>query len=474
MTFIDFEKIASKGGIIYFIGIGGIGMSAIASILNHRGYKVQGSDISENQNVKRLQAEGIKIDLGHSRGNLSQDVALCVRSSIIKENNIEIEYCKEHNIPVVHRSDVLAQIMHGKFAVAVSGTHGKTTTTALIASVIEHALLDPTIINGGIINNKGTNVHYGKGKYIISEADESDNSFIKLPADVAVITNIDSEHLDFYGTYDNLKQSFFKFIDQLKDGGFGVVCTDNEEVRELMPKWSGKDVVTYGFEGEPDVKAINIKSKGFGYSFDVICSKKFNNKKIEGLEINIPGIHNISNALAAVAIALKLSISTEDLIKGIASYTGVKRRFTITGKERGITFVDDYAHHPEEIIATLRAAKNVVAATGGKLFVIFQPHKYTRLRDLFDRFVKSFSDSDILYIADVYAASEKPIDGFDNQTLVRTIKERKAHNDVNVLNSSGLLPEIIRKRCKENDIVMFLGAGDITEWAYEVPSKING
>lgn len=474
MIRLDLKQITSKGGVIHFIGLGGIGMSAIASVLKYQGYQVQGSDISENQNIKRLKKEGVIAYLGHAVENINNQVVLCVRSSIIKDDNVEIQYCKEHNIPIVHRSDILAQIMQDKFAISISGTHGKTTTTGLVASVIETAGLEPTVINGGIINSKGTNAYCGKGKYIVCEADESDNSFIRMPSNIAVITNIDAEHLDFYGTYDNLKESFFKFIDQLPKDGFGVVCTDNEEVRKLMPKWAHQDVCSYGFEGEPDVKATNIKSQGFGYSFDVICSEKFNNRKIENINTEIPGIHNVKNALVAVTIGLKLSISVEDIIHGIANYIGVKRRFTITGKERGITFVDDYAHHPEEIIATLSAAKNVLSASGGRLFVVFQPHKYSRLKDLFDRFVISFADADMLYIADVYAASEKPIDGLNNKFLVRTIKEKKAHHDVNVLDSSENLPEIIRNRCKENDIVMFLGAGDITQWAYEMPNKING
>ncbi len=474
MKQVDLKSIAAKGGVIHFIAIGGIGMSAIASILKHEGFNIQGSDSSDNQNIKRLKQEGIKTYVGHSEDNLDSNVALCVQSSIIKDDNVEIQYCKKHNIPIIHRSEMLAEIMRHKFAISISGTHGKTTTTGFVASLIEGAGLEPTVINGGIINSKGTNSYYGKGKYIISEADESDNSFIALPSNVAIITNIDAEHLDFYGTYDNLKNSFFKFIDQLPDDGFGVVCTDNEEIRNMLPRWAHKEVITYGFDKTPDIKAINVKPQGFGYSFDVACSDKFANRKIEKCITNIPGAHNVSNALAAIAVGLKLSVSTEDIINGIANYTGVKRRFTITGKERGITFVDDYAHHPEEIIATLRAARNVLTDTGGKLFVVFQPHKYSRLNTLFDRFVGSFSDADMLYIADVYAASEKPIEGINNKVLVKTIQDRRAHNDVSVLESSSVLPELIKSRCKENDIVMFMGAGDITQWAYEVPKKING
>ncbi len=470
----DITKALSKKDVIHFVGIGGIGMSALAPILAYNGFKVQGSDISENQNVKRLQQNGINIFNGHYKSNLV-GVSVCVRSSIIKDDNVEIEYCNMNNIPVLHRSDILAELMrHKKKSVSVSGTHGKTTATAIVASVIEAAGLDPTVINGGIINNKETNFYIGSGDIVVAEADESDNSFVKLPSDIAVITNIDSEHLDFYGSYDNLKKSFFRYIDQLPSDGFGILCTDNEEVRHLLKKLEHKEVVTYGFDGEPDVKAINIKQKDFGYSFDVVCSKKLRNHTIKNVFTTVPGVHNVKNSLAAVAIALKLSIEDEAIIKGISDFSGVKRRFTITCKKNGVTFVDDYAHHPEEIVATLGAAKNIVSLTGGKLFIVFQPHKYTRLRDLFDRFAKSFSGADILYIADVYAASEKPIDGFNSTTLVDRVKKEDHKIEVDYLKSSELLPDIIKKRCKENDIVMFLGAGDITKWAYEVPSQIDG
>lgn len=473
MKTTDLNIIVSKKGLIHFIAIGGIGMSAIASVLKHRGYDVQGSDIAESPNLKRLREEGVRAFIGHSEENNLQNVALCVRSSIIKDDNVEIQYFKKHNIPIIHRSEMLAYVMSDRLSISVSGTHGKTTTTAMIGNVLAEGGLDPTVINGGIINGKGSNVYYGNGSYIVSEADESDNSFIRLPANIAVVTNIDAEHLDFYGSYDNLKKSFFQFIDQLPKDGFGVLCTDNAEVRNLLTKLSHKDTYTYGFDGEPDVKAINIKSQGFGYSFDVICSEKFGKRIINGFVTNIPGIHNVKNSLAAVVIALKLSIKEKHIIEAIASYAGVKRRFTITGKELGITFVDDYAHHPEEIIATLRAAKHVLESTGGKLFVVFQPHKYSRLQSLFERFANSFSDADILYIADVYAASEKPIEGLNKHSLVKAIKEIGKHKNVSVLDSPDLLPDIIKSQCQKNDIAMFLGAGDITKWAYEVPSKIN-
>lgn len=474
MSIKDLKKLLSKDDVVHFIGIGGIGMSALAPILAYSGFRVQGSDISVNQNVKRLKKMGINIFNGHYKANLV-GVTVCVRSSIIKDDNVEIEHCKMNNIPVLHRSDILAELMrHKEKSISISGTHGKTTTTAIVASVIEEAGLEPTVINGGIINNKETNSYIGRGDIVIAEADESDNSFVKLPSDIAVITNIDSEHLDFYGSYDNLKKSFVRYIDQLPSDGFGVLCTDNDEVKTLIKKLDHKEIVTYGFEGKPDVKAVNIKQQGFGYSFDIVCSKKLKNHTINGLSTSIPGVHNVKNSLAAVAIALKLSVGDEAIIQGIKKYDGVKRRFTITGKKNGITFVDDYAHHPEEIIATLSAAKNILTSTGGKLFVIFQPHKYTRLRDLFDRFADSFSKADILYIADVYAASEKPLEGFNSTSLVDMIKQKDAKLDVGTLESSKILPDIIKKKCKKNDIVMFLGAGDITKWAYEVPSQIDG
>ena len=472
MSLLDLQKIASKKEVIHFIGIGGIGMSALASILVNSGFKVQGSDISENQNIIRLKKEGVKIFNGHSESNLD-NVAVCVRSSIIRDDNVEIQYCKKHNINILHRSDVLAQLMMHKRAISVSGTHGKTTTTAIIGSVLEEAGFDPTVINGGIINSKGTNAYTGKGDFIVAEADESDNSFVKLPSDIAVITNIDAEHLDFYGSFDNLKHSFFRFIDQLPTDGLGVVCTDNEEVRKMLPKLDHKDLVTYGFDNDSDVRAINIVQDGFGYSFDVLCSKTFDHHKIKNVVTSVPGVHNVKNSLAAIAIALKLGVVDNAIRGGVKNYSGVKRRFTITGQVKGVTFVDDYAHHPEEIMATLSAAKNILKNTGGNLFVVFQPHKYSRLKDLFDRFITSFNDADFLYIADVYAASESPITGFDSNTLVEGMNSKSGVPHVNKLRSFDDLPKIIQDKCKANDIVMFLGAGDITQWAYKVPGKID-
>ena len=468
---LDLKKYSRKGN-IHFSAIGGIGMSGVASLLYEMGCNVQGSDISTNQNTKRLQKMGVTVFQGHDSKNL-KGISLCVRSSIIKDDNVEIEYCRKHNIPVVHRSDVLIELLRGKKSIAVSGTHGKTTTTSMIASVLEEARKSPTVINGGIINTKNTNAYFGKGEYVIAEADESDKTFVKLPSTISIITNIDSEHLDFYGSYENIKNAFFQFIDQLPEGGFGVVCTDNSEVKKLLFSWAEKDIITYGFNDTPDVKAINIKPSGVGYSFDVVFSKKFaSRKEIKGVSTNIPGAHNVKNSLAAIAVALKLSIEDKDIISGVAKYTGVKRRFTVTGEKNGVIFVDDYAHHPEEIIATLNAAKNVVSSTGGRVITVFQPHKYTRLRDLFERFVNCFVDSDILYIADVYAASEEPINGINSAALVKSIRDAGKCRIVYTLESSGLLPEILRKNCQRNDIVMFLGAGDITKWAYEIPSKV--
>lgn len=457
--------------LIHFTGIGGIGMSGIAEILHNLGYKVQGSDVAANGNTKRLQDIGIRVCIKHAPENV-KGISLLVKSSAIKDNNPEIEYCNTHSIPVVSRTEMLAELMRLKISVAISGTHGKTTTTSMVASVFEKANLNPTVINGGIINARGTNAYLGSGDFLIAEADESDATFIKVPSSIAVITNIDPEHLNFYGTYEKLKEAFHSFISNLPFYGFGVLCIDHPEVRNLAAKIKNRKIITYGIESDDsDVYAFNIKHSSYGSSFDIKTSEKFNCITITNIALNIPGLHNVQNCLAAISIALELKFNTKAIFDGLREFEGVKRRFTLTGEVNGIRFIDDYAHHPEEIKATLATAKQVVSE-GGKIIAVFQPHRYSRLQSLFKEFTECFDKSDIVYIADVYASSEVPIANIDKENLAEAMKKSGAHRDVRLLASPEELPSIIKEHGRPNDLVVFLGAGNITTWANELPAKL--
>lgn len=464
------SKLLPKG-LIHFTGIGGIGMSGIAEILHNLGYQIQGSDVSANSNTIRLENSGIKILIKHSEDNV-KDVALLVKSTAIKEGNPELEYCKRNGIPIISRTEMLAELMRLKACVAISGTHGKTTTTSLIASVFEKANQHPTVINGGIINTRGTNAYLGNGDFLIAEADESDATFIKVPSTIAVITNIDPEHLDYYGTYENLKEAFHSFISNLPFYGFGVLCIDHPEVRKLAAKINNRKIITYGIESkDADIQAINIGKTAYGSSFDIKTSAKLGSISIENVKLNIPGIHNVQNCLAAIAIALELKFDIQAIIDGLGEFEGVKRRFTLTGEVSGVRFIDDYAHHPQEIKATLATAKQVVV-NGGKIIAVFQPHRFTRLQSLFKEFTECFDNSDMLYIADVYASSEQPIEGVDKEHLAEAMKKGGIHKNVFLLNSPEDLPSIVRENCKPNDLMIFLGAGSITTWANELPTKL--
>ncbi|MCH9753696.1 MAG: UDP-N-acetylmuramate--L-alanine ligase [Alphaproteobacteria bacterium] len=461
--------------LVHFTGIGGIGMSGICEILHSMGYTIQGSDLSSNLNTKRLKSLKIKIYEGHNIENL-KDISLLVKSSAIKDNNPEVLYCKRNNIPVISRTEMLAELMSLKTSIAVSGTHGKTTTTSLIASIFEQANASPTVINGGIINTKGTNAYVGKGEFLIAEADESDATFIKIPSKIAVITNIDPEHLDFYGSYENLKKAFKTFISNLPFYGFGVLCIDCPETKKLYEENKDRTIITYSIKSEDaDIYAHNIVHTEYGNKFDVKLSNKikFSSKSIKNIIIPVPGIHNVQNSLAAIAIALQLGFSERVISNGFSEFSGVKRRFTKIGTYNGVSIIDDYAHHPTEIKATLETARQVVRNTKGKIIVIFQPHRYTRLKNLMNEFAASFQDADIVYIADVYNANEDPIPGIDNKALVGEIKKHNFNDKVQILESKDNIPNILQTKCNNNDLLLFLGAGDITKWANDLPNKLK-
>ncbi len=465
------SKLLPKG-LMHFTGIGGIGMSGIAEILYNLGYEVQGSDLTENANIARLRDLGISINIGHNQANV-KNASILIKSTAIKDDNVEVKYCKKHNIPVITRTEMLAELMRLKTSIAVSGTHGKTTTTSLVASMFEASHLNPTVINGGIINNKSTNAYLGDGDFLIAEADESDATFIKVPATIAVITNIDPEHLDYYGSFNKLKEAFLSFINNLPFYGFGVLCIDHPEVKKLVGKIKNKKIITYGINStDADIQAFDIIQRPSGTSFRVKISKNLNTNTAEigPIFLKIPGVHNVQNSLAAIAIALELKFDQTNIVNGFEKFHGVKRRFTLTGEAGGIRIIDDYAHHPEEIKAALNTARQSVG--NGKIIAVFQPHRYTRLQNLFKDFMSCFCEADILYIADVYAASEKPIKDINRDSLIAAIKTTSFNKDVRPLMTPDHLPEIIYKNCSKDDLVIFLGAGTITKWANDLPKQL--
>ncbi|MBH69223.1 MAG: UDP-N-acetylmuramate--L-alanine ligase [Rhodospirillaceae bacterium] len=465
------RKLPIDIGIIHFIGIGGIGMSGIAEVLHNLRYHVQGSDISESPNVARLKKLGIVISIGQDSKNVTQ-ASIVVVSTAIKSNNPELEAARKKQIPIVHRAEMLGELMRLKWSIACAGTHGKTTTTSLVASLLDGADLDPTVINGGVINSYGTNARLGDGDWMVVEADESDGSFDKLPATIAVVTNIDPEHLDFYGDFSRLKQAFKVFLTNIPFYGFAVVCIDHPVVRELITEIPDRRIITYGTDKSAEVQVLNIQPTQLGSCFDVVINdrSRFNETLLSQLELPMHGKHNVLNSAAAVAIANEMGMLESVIRKGLAEFQGVKRRFTRTGESNSITVIDDYGHHPVEIEAALSAAR--LACQSGKVIAVFQPHRYSRLRDLFDEFCGCFKDADIVFVADVYAAGEEPILGFDRDKLVGGIA-RLEYCKVIPLLSPVALASNIADVANEGDLVLCLGAGNITSWANSLPSELD-
>ncbi len=457
-------------GVVHFIGIGGIGMSGIAEVLHNLGYRVQGSDQSDGANLERLRAKGINCFVGHRAENLGEAEVVVV-STAIKKSNPELAAAREKLLPIVRRAEMLAELMRFRQAVAIGGTHGKTTTTSMVAALLEAGGLDPTVINGGIINAYGTNARMGAGEWMVVEADESDGTFLRLPADVAVVTNIDPEHLDHYGSFDNVRDAFRQFVENVPFYGFGVMCIDHPEVQALVSRIEDRRVVTYGENPQSDVRFENVSMSGGTSNFDVtIRSRKTGAEtRIPGLKLPMPGRHNVSNATAAIAVASELGISPADIAKGLSAFGGVKRRFTPTGTWNGVHIFDDYGHHPVEIRAVLKAARD---SCDGKVFAIAQPHRFTRLRDLFDDFAACFSDADTVMVAPVYAAGEDPIAGISSDTLVERIRSG-GHRDARLIAGPADVAPVIRGSAKDGDFVVFLGAGNITQWAYALPGELN-
>ena len=448
-------------GTIHFIGIGGIGMSGIAEVMHILGYKVQGSDVAEGYVVEGLRQRGIPIAIGHEPANLG-DAAVVVTSTAIKRGNPEVEAAYERRIPVVRRAEMLAELMRLKSTVAVAGTHGKTTTTSMIAALLDAGGIDPTVINGGIINAYGSNARLGSSDWMVVEADESDGSFLRLDGTIAVVTNIDPEHLDHYGGFDKVKDAYVEFVENVPFYGAALLCVDHPEVQTIIPRLRDRRVVTYGFAAQADVRGDNVEPIAGGNRFDVMVRDRHGDQRaIEGVELPMPGRHNVQNALAAIGVALELGISDEVVRGGFARFGGVKRRFTKVGDVDGATIIDDYGHHPEEIRAVLSAARE---SAEGRVIAVVQPHRFTRLRDLMEDFQGAFNDADVVFVTPVYAAGEEPIDGVDAAALVEGLKER-GHRAARTVEGPDDLARQLRDIAARGDIVICLGAGDITKWA---------
>ena len=463
-------KMPRNIGPVHFIGIGGIGMSGIAEILHNQGYVVQGSDAALNPNVQRLRDMGITVEIGQSGDNLGK-AEVVVISSAIRKDNPELMAARARALPVVRRAEMLAEIMRFKTAIAIGGTHGKTTTTTLVATLLDAGNLDPTVINGGIINAYGTNARLGGGEWMVVEADESDGTFVKLPADVAVVTNIDPEHLDHYGDFDGVKRAFHQFVENVPFYGFAVMCLDHPEVQALVGEIRDRRVITYGRNPQADVRLIDLENRDGVQHFSVEIRDRIRQTqlRIDGLELPMPGVHNALNATAAIAVADQLHVPAEAIRRGLKEFTGVKRRFTKTGEVAGVTIIDDYGHHPVEISAVLKAARQ---SARRDVVAVVQPHRYSRVHDLFDDFAACFNDADTVIVAPIYAAGEQPLPGVTHEELVNRIRAR-GHRDARVIDRPEALAPLLASRVEEGDYVVCLGAGNITQWAAALPGELG-
>ncbi|WP_292030458.1 UDP-N-acetylmuramate--L-alanine ligase [Brevundimonas sp. UBA2416] len=461
-------------GPVHFVGIGGIGMSGIAEIMLKIGYSVQGSDAKASANTERLEKLGARIFIGHDAAHIGDGVSAVVYSTAVKPTNPEMVVARERRIPLVRRAEMLAELMRLQFSIAVGGTHGKTTTTSMVAAILDAGGLDPTVVNGGIINAYGTNAKVGDGDWIVVEADESDGSFLRLKSTVAIVTNIDPEHLDHYGDFDGVRKAFVDFVENIPFYGFAAVCLDHPEVQRLVASIDNRRLVTYGVNPQAMVRADNVEMKPDGCRFDVLIQPQGlaaldEPIRITGLHLPMAGWHNVANALAAIAVARELDVSDEAIRAGLAGFGGVRRRFTTTGIIGGVRIVDDYGHHPVEIAAVLKAARQVAE---GRVIAVVQPHRFTRLRDHMEDFQAAFNDADVVYAAPVYPAGEAPIEGVDADALVEGIKAR-GHRSAHTVAGADGLASVLADSVQPGDMVVCLGAGDITKWAGGLAEKIK-
>jgi len=472
------KGVATDIGIIHFVGIGGIGMSGIAEVMHNLGYSVQGSDIAESPTVERLRKRGIAISIGHARENVD-GVAVVVTSSAVKRTNPEVEFALENRIPVVRRAEMLAELMRLKSTIAIAGTHGKTTTTSMIAGLLDCGEIDPTVINGGIIEQFGSNARLGDSDWMVVEADESDGSFLRLDGTIAVVTNIDPEHLEHYGDFDGVKRAFVEFIHNVPFYGAAILCVDHPEVQAVIGQVRDRRVITYGFSLQADICAVNVHPEVGGNRFDVIVRQRgAEDRRIESVFLPMPGRHNVQNALAAIAVSLEMNCSDDVIREGFARFGGVRRRFTKVGTvalDGGhATVIDDYAHHPVEIRAVLSAARESADADAhaGRVIAVMQPHRYSRLGELMGEFQGCFNEADQVYVAPVYAAGEDPVEGVDAEALVAGIKSL-GHRHAQTIEDRDHLVRTLAPELQPGDLVLCLGAGDITKWAARLPDELQ-
>jgi len=456
-------------GTIHFVGIGGIGMSGIAEVMHQLGYSVQGSDISEGYVVEGLRKLGIKVMIGQAAENLG-DAAVVVISSAVSRGNPEVEAAVERRLPIVKRAEMLAELMRMQKTIAVAGTHGKTTTTSMIAALLDAGGVDPTVINGGIINRYGSNARLGKSDWMVVEADESDGSFLRLDGTIAVVTNIDPEHLEHYGGFDEVKKAYCEFIENVPFYGLAALCVDHPEVQNILSRIRDRRIVTYGFSALADLRADNVAPEAGGTRFDAIVLQRDGSRRtIESILVPMPGRHNVQNALAAIAVGIELGLSDDQIRDGFARFDGVKRRFTKVGEVDGVTIVDDYAHHPVEIRAVLGAARE---SAEERVIAVMQPHRYSRLQSLMEDFQNAFNDADVVFVTPVYAAGEQPIEGADSEALVEGLRSR-GHRMVRSVQDVDELGRALRDLAGPGDLVICLGAGDITKWAGSLGGKLK-
>lgn len=458
-------KLPTQMGPIHFVGIGGIGMSGIAEVLLNHGYTVQGSDLKASPITERLETLGATVFTGQRAENLDK-AEVVVISSAIKKGNPELDAARLRGLPVVRRAEMLAELMRLKSNIAVAGTHGKTTTTTMVAALLDEGGIDPTVINGGIIHAYGSNARMGQGEWMVVEADESDGTFNRLPATIAIVTNIDPEHMEHWGDFDTLRQGFLDFVSNIPFYGLAVCCTDHPEVQVLVGRITDRRVVTFGFNAQADVRAVNLRyEKGVAH-FDIALQAE--DVVIEGCTLPMPGDHNVSNALAAVAVARHLGMSDDAIRKALAAFGGVNRRFTRVGEVNGVTIIDDYGHHPVEIAAVLKAARQ---ASEGRVIAVHQPHRYSRLASLFEDFCTCFNEADVVAIADVFAAGEEPIEGAGRDDLVTGLI-RHGHRHARAIRDEDDLERLVREQARPGDIVVCLGAGTISTWANGLPARL--
>ena len=463
-------KLPRDIGPVHFVGIGGIGMSGIAEVLGNLGYTVTGSDVADSGNVKRLRDLGIKVTVGHKAENVD-GADVVVVSSAIKPDNPELIAARARRLPVVRRAEMLAELMRLKSCVAIAGTHGKTTTTSMVATLLDSGGFDPTVINGGIINAYGTNARLGAGDWMVVEADESDGTFLKLPADVGIVTNVDAEHLDHFKTFAAVQEAFIHFVENVPFYGFAVMCTDHPIVQRLVGRIADRRIMTYGENPQADVRLVDLKNDDGTQRFAVLFRDSAGTEihAIRDLALPMPGRHNALNATSAIAVAHALGIPDDKIRAALGKFGGVKRRFTKVGEWNGATIIDDYGHHPVEIAAVLKAARE---STKGQVIAVVQPHRYTRLKSLFEAFSTCFNDADAVIVANVYTAGEAPIEGADRDHLVQALRAR-GHRQVMALEGPEHLAGLVKGLARPGDYVVLLGAGNITQWAYALPGELK-